>query len=353
MKENIVGIQQIGIGVPDVHEAWDFYRKHFGMDIPVFQESAEAKLMTKYTGGKVHARSAVLAINISGGGGMEIWQYTSREPQAPKFEPKLGDLGLFAAKIKSPDVNKSHQILSEILPKGSCSDILKNPAGEVHFYVRDPFGNYFDIIPGKDWFRKPLTHCGGVAGSSIGVGNMEKSLAFYRDVLGFDKLVFDGSGIFDDLAYLPGGNKSFRRVILERSKPVSGTFSRLLGQNAIELLEAIDYKPRRIFEDRYWGDQGFIHLCFDVYDMKALEGHVAAKGHPFTINSGNSFDMGEASGHFTYCEDPDGTWIEFVETYRIPVLKVIGWYLNLGSRDRSKPLPDWMLGALRFTRKKD
>ncbi len=353
MKENIVGIQQIGIGVPDVHKAWEFYRKHFGMDIPVFQESAEAKLMTKYTGGKVHARSAVLAINIAGGGGMEIWQYTSRESQAPKFQPELGDLGLFTAKIKSPDVHKSHQILSESLPEGSCSALLQNPAGEPHFYVRDLFGNYFDIIPGREWFRKPITHCGGVAGSGIGVGMMEKSLTFYRDVLGFDKLIFDGKGIFDDLAYLPGGNKSFRRVILERSKQVSGTFSRLLGQNTIELLEADNYKPRNIFADRYWGDQGFIHLCFDVYDMKALENHVASKGHPFTINSGNSFDMGEASGHFTYCEDPDGTWIEFVETYRIPILKVIGWYLNLGKRDRSKPLPDWMLGALRFTRKKD
>jgi catechol 2,3-dioxygenase-like lactoylglutathione lyase family enzyme len=352
MKENIVGIQQVGIGVPDVHQAWDFYRRHFGMDIPVFQESAEAKLMTRYTGGKIHSRSAVLAINLAGGGGMEIWQYTSREPVKPSFEVQAGDLGIFVTKIKSGDVAASHALLCRELPE-SCSALLDGPEGTKHFFVKDPFGNFFQVIPGSKWFRKTDGHCGGIAGVTVGVSRMEKSLNFYRDVLGFDKMVFDGSGVFQDMSHLPGGNKAFRRVILERSKPSSGTFSRLLGPACIELIQAADYTPRQIFMNRYWGDQGFIHLCFDVYDMKALEAHVAEKGHPFTINSGDSFDMGEASGHFTYCEDPDGTWIEFVETYRIPILKVIGWYLNVGKRDRTRPLPDWMLGALRFTRKKD
>ena len=68
MKQNIVGIQQVGVGIPDVQGAWEFYRKQFGMDVPIFQESAEAKLMTPYTGGKVHSRSAVLAINLMGDG---------------------------------------------------------------------------------------------------------------------------------------------------------------------------------------------------------------------------------------------------------------------------------------------
>ena len=38
----ISGIQQIGIGIPNVQEAFDWYRKHFGMDIKVFEEAAEA-----------------------------------------------------------------------------------------------------------------------------------------------------------------------------------------------------------------------------------------------------------------------------------------------------------------------
>ncbi|HYG52326.1 MAG TPA: VOC family protein, partial [Flavobacteriales bacterium] len=65
------------------------------------------------------------------------------------------------------------------------------------------------------------------------------------------------------------------------------------------------------------------------------------------------FDMGEAGGHFSYIEDPDGTLIEFVETHKIPIVKKIGWYLNLKKRADDKPLPRFMLKALRFARKKD
>jgi hypothetical protein len=60
--------------------------------------------------------------------------------------------------------------------------------------------------------------------------------------------------------------------------------------------------------------------------------------------------MGAAAGHFSYIEDPDGTLIEFIETHRIPILKKIGWYLNLKKRNPTKPLPSWILKAMRFNR---
>jgi len=63
--------------------------------------------------------------------------------------------------------------------------------------------------------------------------------------------------------------------------------------------------------------------------------------------------MGKAAGHFSYCEDPDGTLIEFVETHKIPIIEKIGWYLNIRDRNPDKPLPDWMLGMLALNRVKD
>ncbi len=92
----IAGIQQIGIGIPDVHEAFDWYRIHFGMDIPIFEEAAEANLMLPYTGGKPHQRHAILAINMAGGGGFEIWQYTSRVPQPCSLNYNLVTLAFIA-----------------------------------------------------------------------------------------------------------------------------------------------------------------------------------------------------------------------------------------------------------------
>jgi hypothetical protein len=88
-----------------------------------------------------------------------------------------------------------------------------------------------------------------------------------------------------------------------------------------------------------------------------LKNFCESKGFPFTVDSkksheGNSFDMGEAAGHFAYIEDPDGTLIEFVETHKVPILKKLGWYLDLRKRDPNKSLPDWIVKTLRFSRVK-
>ena len=42
MEKIICGIQQMGIGVPNVDVIWEWYRKFFGMDIKVFEEAAPA-----------------------------------------------------------------------------------------------------------------------------------------------------------------------------------------------------------------------------------------------------------------------------------------------------------------------
>ncbi len=87
--------------------------------------------------------------------------------------------------------------------------------------------------------------------------------------------------------------------------------------------------------------------------MEALQAECEAKGFPFTVNSANSFDMGSAAGHFSYISDPDGTPIEFVETHKLPIAEKLGLYINLKKRDPQKPLPDWMVKSLAFSRVKD
>ncbi len=352
--KNICGIQQIGTGIPDVEKAWEWYRKNFGMDIPVFKESAEAALMTPYTGGKVHARTAVLAINLQGGGGMEIWQYTSRKTEPCTFEVQLGDYGIFTSRIKCLDAEKQ---LSNYKANGIniVGRLNTDPSGNKHFFVKDPYNMIHQVVESKNWFTKGKHLTGGVSGAMIGVSNIENSLKVYQDILEYDVIVYDKTGRFDDLKALPGGAVELRRVLLKRSKKSVGGFSELLGDGAIELIQAINREtpPKKIFENRYWGDMGFIHLCFDIQGMADLKKECQDKGFPFTIDSSNSFDMGEASGHFSYIEDPDGTLIEFVETHKIPIIKKLNWYLDVRKRDPKKPIPKWMLKALAISRVRD
>ena len=79
--------------------------------------------------------------------------------------------------------------------------------------------------------------------------------------------------------------------------------------------------------------------------MDEFKAFCAAQGHPFTVDScpdGERFDMGDASGRFAYIEDPDGTLLEFVETYKIPVAKKLGWFIDMEKRDPAKPLPKFL-----------
>lgn len=345
----------MGIGVPNVAESWKWYRKFFGVNVKVFEEAADAPLMTRYTGGVVHSRTATLALSMEGGGGFEIWQFTSRPTEKPAFEVQLGDYGLYSCKIKSRDVAASYAYF-----KNNGANIIgelgKNPKGGLNFFVKDPNGNIFQVVEGRGYFSdtKFPSQCGGVAGSIIGVSDIDKALPLYKDILGYSVVEYDVTDTFDDLSGLAAGNTKFRRVLLAHPHARKGPFARLLGPTEIELVQAIDRTDcRKIFENRFWGDWGFIHLCFDIQGMNELQKECESKGFPFTVDSSDTFDMGEAGGRFSYIEDPDGTWIEFVETHKVPIMKKWGWYINLKNKKPGKHLPNWMLKIMGMNKVKD
>lgn len=342
----INGIQQVGIGNRKVYETYEWYKENLGMKVQVFDEAAEAKLMLPYTGGQPRSRHAILALNLNGGGGIEVWQYVDRVAVAPKFHIQIGDLGILAIQYKCQDLRKAHKLFANNI---ATSSIFKNAAGQAHFYTKDQDGNWIDVVEYDSWFSKKYGNYGGVTGAVIGVSDLEKSIAFYRDILGYDKVIYQGEGHFEDLQQMQlntaKGDEIYERALLTHSDTKKGAFSRLFGQTQIELVKRNNYDAKKIFQDRLWGDMGYIHLCFDVNHMNKLSEYCESKGHPFQVDSG-PFGMGEAGGHFAYIEDPDGTLIEFVETHKVPIVKKLNWYLDLQKRKKIKPLPDWMIKAM-------
>ena len=343
----VSGIQQVGIGVADVAEAFGWYKKAFGCDIKILDDDGVAGRMLPYTGGKPQPRHAILAINLRGGGGFEIWQPKGRELKYPAVKPRLGDLGIFACKVKSADIERSYNHVKQM--GGVVSGVIeKNPIGKRHFFMFDPYGNLFDVEEDEYVFSKVDKPTGGVNGVIIGVSNMEESAGFYGKLLGYDVVEYDMTGVFDDLRQVEGGEKRLRRVMLKPSAPLRGPLCEVMGPSHIELVYSPDIQPVKLYENRWWGDPGFIHLCFDIRGMADVKKTTEALGHPFVCDSGADFQMGEADGHFTYVEDPDGTLIEFVETFKIPILKRLGIYLNLKNKDDHMPLPRYITKALRF-----
>jgi catechol 2,3-dioxygenase-like lactoylglutathione lyase family enzyme len=345
----------MGVGVTNLKEAWDWYNVNFGMDCRIFEDETEAKLMLPYTGGEPRSRHAVLAMNLQSGGGFEVWQYKGRQPVTKREPIQIGDLGIIACKIKTKDI---HKTLAAFKEKGLDVplSISTDPNGNATFFMKDIYGNIFQIVTATDWLINENKLTGGAYGAIIGVSDIEKSKVVYSEILGYDKVVYDVTGVFPDLSCFQGGQKECRRVLLRRTEPFVGSFSKLLGNSEIELIST-PAAGSKIFEGRFWGDPGFIHLCFDINGMAELKKYCESKGYPFTVDSkqsheGNSFDMGEAAGHFSYIADPDGILIEFVETHKIPVLKKFGIFLDLRKRDPKKTLPNLIFKALRFSRVK-
>jgi len=351
------GIQQIGIGVKNLKEAWAWYIRMFGMDCRIFDDETEARFMLPYTGGKPQSRHAILALNLQSGGGFEIWQYKGRTPVVISDEVKIGDLGILSCKMKVKNIDEAHTFFRQ----NDCEllgEPARDPSGRRTFFMKDPFGNIFQMVGSDKWFMNEKKPTGGSYGAIIGVTDIERSKEIYSGILGYDKVVYDSTGVFTDLTVLPGGSGEFRRVLLHRSKPFSGFFSRIFGQSEIELICSVSNPGKKIYHNRFWGDPGFIHLCYDIWGMDDLRNFCKSKGYPFVVDSkeskqGSSFDMGEAAGHFAYIEDPDGILIEFVESHKLPVIKKIGWYLDLTRRRSYRPLPNWMTKALRFSRVKN
>jgi catechol 2,3-dioxygenase-like lactoylglutathione lyase family enzyme len=337
------GMQHIGLAVSDMNKFLPLYRKLFGLDIPFFDSVQPAPLMDVYTHQKTITKRASMVLNLQGGCAIEVIQPTSFQPRPNLGVFEWGDIGINYIHFKSRDVHHAHTHAK------ACVDLVKDiharPDDRPAFYLQDPDGNWFQVTADDRWYTNSGHPIGGVMGCAIGVSNIEASMKLYADVLGFDQVVYDTTGEFEEWKTLPGGQATFRRVLLQPSKPAGGGFAKVTGINHIELIQVLSRIPKKIFKGRIWG--------LDVKGMKILEQQLSAKGFPFTCDSQNALSMGNTKVHCVYIDDPDGVLIEMIEVYKVPIIEKWGIFLNVEKRDPLKPLPDFMLKALRFSRIKD
>lgn len=353
MAYTIHGIQHLGVGVREHASSWRWYRKFFGLDIPLFNAEAPADLMKIYTNGEVISKRAAMVLNLKGGCAMEVVCPSTFQAKHADVAHQLGDLGIYIGWVKAPSIQEAYAYYKENDVE-ILSDIMYLPNGWETFYLKDPNGLIFQIIPDTMVYTKSSHVTGGTAGCSIGVSDVDKAIAFYT-ILGYDQVVYDETNEFADWKNIPGGKGEFRRVLLSQSNPSGGGFSKLIGKNYVELVQDMSSrKPVKIYEGRKWGDIGFIHLGFDVRNMEALGQELASAGHGFTCDTNDVLSMGQSTKvHCTYTEDPDGTLIELIEVYKMPIIEKLGIYLNVEKRKPSQPLPDFLLKALKFVRVKD
>jgi glyoxylase I family protein len=137
--------------------------------------------------------------------------------------------------------------------------------------------------------------------TGITVSNLERSLAFWRDVLGFE---------FSHTAHQKG--ELAQEVTGVEGAEIKLAVLRAPGGHKIELLEYLAPADRKRADIRPC-DVGSVHVALLVHDLGAVLDRIAtsnwkAAGKPQMLQSGPN-----AGKRVVYVRDPDGTTIELMQ----------------------------------------
>lgn len=137
--------------------------------------------------------------------------------------------------------------------------------------------------------------------TGITVSNLERSLAFWRDALGFEfsHRTHQTGEMAEEITGVPGAE--IKLAVLKAP-----------GGHKIELLEYLAPKDRKRVALRPC-DVGSVHVAFAVDNLDTSLNTIAAldwkpAGKPQTLKAGPN-----AGKRVVYVRDPDGTTIEFME----------------------------------------
>lgn len=135
---------------------------------------------------------------------------------------------------------------------------------------------------------------------SVTVSDMERSLAFYRDLLGMKEVErhrLEGETI-SKMAGKPGVVMQVVRLAAPETPGV--------------LLDLQQYMaPEGKISNAQLGDVGHAHFCFGVPDLPAAYEELQAKGVEF-VSEPVSFDLGWAELDVVFFKDPDGFILELM-----------------------------------------
>ena len=145
---------------------------------------------------------------------------------------------------------------------------------------------------------------------SIGVSDMERSIAFYRDVLGFNVIFFDALSKDPIIDCVIGRSVKTRIVMLKNE----------LGSGIVKLVQILPLYDGRIGHQagpippgRRWGDAGHLEIAVEVSNVEKSYTDLKQKPVDIIMSPQHWYIPGVLDGKFFYVKDPDGTFVEFIQ----------------------------------------
>jgi len=139
----------------------------------------------------------------------------------------------------------------------------------------------------------------GIHHTAISTGNLERALAFYRDLLGFE--------VATEFNWPVGTDVADRITALKDSSARAAMLK--AGNTMIELFQYQSPLPQRGDPDRPVNEHGITHICLDVTDVDAEYKRLQAAGVKFHCPPQEFAGVAKV----TYARDPDGNVIELQE----------------------------------------
>ena len=303
----VTGMQNFIHSVANIEKSAAFYHDVFGLELNGELRPPNGNPMVLGLVSAQGAQFRAAVMKIPGAAfSLELTEFTGipTHPAKPNhWDPGAADLAL-----RVRDVDAAFAALKKagapIISLSGAPVKIGPPAGKIRsVFTRDPDGYILEVIQADPIAADAPT--GLVVGANMGltVGDTEKTLAFYRDLLGMEikaGAAFGGNPAILDMVGAPGGQ------VKQSAGTVPGSTARL------EFYEFRDV-ARTPFRLRI-PDPGSPALSLRVNDLDALVKRVKAAGIRIITTGGEPVNMGASRNVFV--EDPNGVAVELIERAR-------------------------------------
>ena len=309
----ITAFQHVGIGVHDVDKTYRFWSKMLGFKVKLNDTVRYTDELESIIGDLVEMRE-MMAMNVRGGGAIELVRHTSTEPLEPPAPVEWGDIGILEIGLKAYNLETLREKLSQKgaeFVTGIHEARFSDGGSYRNTYLRDPDGLLVNLVEEPGGGRAAV---GGVRHVALGVTDLKRSRDFYSEIVGFNQVVHesDDEEVPEEIS---SGRKT--KVAVLRQPPELKSSLPLLEAGTLKLVQTPDYKGKRTFEGRRWGDIGCMEFALDVTDLSRTYEEMIARGAG-ECQAPTPVDMGSGSaGSVAYLKDPDGNFIEMVEVEKV------------------------------------
>ncbi|MCX7710981.1 MAG: VOC family protein [Clostridia bacterium] len=307
----ITTINHIGIGVRNIKKMKELFRKELGFKLALNDNQYNVWELEPIFNRKPKMR-IVNCMNPYSGPTIEFFQHIDTTPAERTAAPEWSDVGILELGIEVGDI------------EGFCNRLTANGAMMLSSiydlyttggerwkctYYRNKEGILMQLVDKHRWRGKAKAL--GISHVGIGVGDLKQQLFFYKEMLGFDRVIAEEKDLDVTLSDVMTVDGRISTVWLGRSRCASVMSS--FDGGVVKLICSESKKHRRVFENRRFGDVGISEIGMEVDCMRSSFGGLKEGGVKVLVEP-TEFDLGLGPrGTLAYIEDPEGNVIELVE----------------------------------------